>query len=254
MLERALFREDSTLFGYKNHELCDDASNKLLIKQNKKIVGIFQKKILNLLFFFQNKTIPLTKHSSVFNGGIIGSGKRKIRLNNNLSESIVAGNVCELISTIKSCCLLPEEVENKYCDVSLESVTLVSLLLVQFVSPDVMYNGLPWPDEEFAKVTIERDLFIRRLFANTPVLWDLLNFIAVYRPALCYCSVLLRALTATLIHQWKSTGEQSDLNQGLMDTTVKVIDVMALGQLLPPPLSGIRNVLPKLQCFEVSCG
>lgn len=32
---------------------------------------------------------------------------------------------------------------------------MVSLLLVELVSPDVMYNGLPWPDEEFTKVRIK---------------------------------------------------------------------------------------------------
>lgn len=31
---------------------------------------------------------------------------------------------------------------------------MVSLLLVELVSPDVMYNGLPWPDEEFTKVIL----------------------------------------------------------------------------------------------------
>lgn len=103
---------------------------------------------------------------------------------------------------------------------------------------------------------MERDLFIRRMFTNTPLLWELLSFIAVYRPALCYCSVLLRALTATLIHQWKSMGEQSkdDDSQNykmLMDTTIKVINLMALGQLLPPPLSSIRDVIFNLKCFEV---
>lgn len=106
-------------------------------------------------------------------------------------------------------------------------------------------------------MTIERDLSIRRMFTNVPLLWDLLSFVALYRPALCYCSVLLRALTATLIHQWNSTGEQSksagtNNYKYLMDTTTKVIDVMALGQLLPPPLSGIRDILPHLKCFEVT--
>lgn len=81
--------------------------------------------------------------------------------------------------------------------------------------------------------------------------------VAVYRPAICYCSVLLRALTATLVHQWKSMGEQSkdddsENYKSLMDTTVKVIDVMALGQLLPPPLSSIRDVILHLKCYEVS--
>lgn len=37
-----------------------------------------------------------------------------------------------------------------------------------------------------------------------------------------------------------------------MDTTIKVIDIMSLGQLLPPPLSGIRDVIPYLKCSEVN--
>lgn len=107
------------------------------------------------------------------------------------------------------------------------------------------------------QVTIERDLYIRRLFTNTPLLWDLLSFVAVNRPALCYCSVLIRALTATLIHQWNSMGHQSkssetDSYKSLMNTTIKVVDVMALGQLLPPPLSSIRDVIPYLDSNEVS--
>lgn len=36
----------------------------------------------------------------------------------------------------------------------LDGMTCVSLLLVELVSPDVMYNGLPWPDEDFTKVYI----------------------------------------------------------------------------------------------------
>lgn len=38
---------------------------------------------------------------------------------------------------------------------------MVSLLLVELVSPDVMYNGLPWPDEEFTKV-----IFIAYIIRN----------------------------------------------------------------------------------------
>ena len=36
----------------------------------------------------------------------------------------------------------------------MEGATSVSLLLVELVSPDVMYNGLPWPDEDFTKVSL----------------------------------------------------------------------------------------------------
>lgn len=72
------------------------------------------------------------------------------------------------------------------------------------VSPDVMYNGLPFPDEEFTKVTMERDLQIRRTFKTTPILWAILGLVASHRPALCFSSVLLRALCASFLHQWRA--------------------------------------------------
>lgn len=65
---------------------------------------------------------------------------------------MISSNTNELINALKSCCSLPANSENKFVNVSLESITLISLQLVQIVSPDVMYNGLPWPEEEFSKV------------------------------------------------------------------------------------------------------
>lgn len=67
-----------------------------------------------------------------------------------------------------------------------------------------MYNGLTWPDEEFSKVTMERDLQIRRSFKNAPVLWHVMAYIASYKPALYSASVLLRAICASLLHQWRA--------------------------------------------------
>ena len=32
----------------------------------------------------------------------------------------------------------------------------IGLLLIELVAPDVIYNGTPWPEEDFMKVTIER--------------------------------------------------------------------------------------------------
>jgi integrator complex subunit 5 len=42
--------------------------------------------------------------------------------------------------------------QSPFQPVSLDSITTVSLLLVDLISPDIMYNGLPWPEEEFCKV------------------------------------------------------------------------------------------------------
>ena len=32
----------------------------------------------------------------------------------------------------------------------------LALILVEVVSPDIMYNALPWPEEDFLKMTVER--------------------------------------------------------------------------------------------------
>lgn len=144
----------------------------------------------------------------------------------------------------------------------LETMEKVSLFLVENISSDVMYNGLPWPEEEHMKVTIERDLHIRRLFNDIPLLWDLMFMLSKYPPSLCFCSVLLRALTATLLHQWNSLGnrgaslsvsvkEQAHLDS-LAAQTIQLIDLMALGQLLPRPLSNIRDIITALTPNEVS--
>jgi len=69
------------------------------------------------------------------------------------------------LKALNACCADLEKPNN------VEGYSLVSLLLVELVSTDVMYNGLPFPDEEFTRVTMERDMLIRRAFINSPVLW-----------------------------------------------------------------------------------
>jgi len=90
-----------------------------------------------------------------------------------------------------------------------------------------------------SQVTIERDLQIRRRFKDVPLLWTLLELTAWHRPALAYCSVLLRGITATVMANWNT------------EEGVLLVNVMALGQLLPPPLASIRDILPVLQPHQV---
>lgn len=49
-------------------------------------------------------------------------------------------------------------------------MTSVSLLLVELVSPDVMYNGLPWPDEDFTKAVIEFLIILCRYYIKFRVI------------------------------------------------------------------------------------
>ena len=57
----------------------------------------------------------------------------------------------------------------------------------------------------FIKVTIERDLVISKRFEEHPILWKVLAGLAESRPALCYCSVLLRALMAVQMNHWQAS-------------------------------------------------
>ncbi|KAK1117511.1 hypothetical protein K0M31_016544 [Melipona bicolor] len=182
-------------------------------------------------------TMLAQKHSSVFHAGVIGHGPRRPPPQNNIDKEIIALNKILLIDVIKACC---SNRESERYPVNLDALTMVSLLLVELVSPDVMYNGLPWPDEEFTKVTIERDLQIHRTFKDVPLLWTLLELTAWYRPALAYCSVLLRGIAATVMANWN------------IDEGVLLVSVMALGQLLPPPLASIRDVLPVLEPQQIN--
>ena len=142
------------------------------------------------------------------------------------------------------------------------------------VSTDVMYNGLPFPDEEFTKVTMERDLLIRRAFITSPILWALLGFISTHRPALCFSSVLLRALCATALHQWRAKNGKSNLyllnyccnvktfitvnkfesisqSGELLQCTKNLLKILAMGQLLPQPLSNLHVIIEHFEPAEV---
>ncbi|KAM0729054.1 Integrator complex subunit 5 [Formica fusca] len=222
ILENSIDNEQAKHFGAKEKFEPRFEEPLLLHKQNHKQV---------------TSTMLAQRHSSVFHAGVIGHGPRRLPPENSVDKETLALNKMLLMDVIKACCSNQES--DRY-PVNLDALTMVSLLLVELVSPDVMYNGLPWPDEEFTKVTIERDLQIRRKFKDVPLLWTLLELTAWYRPALAYCSVLLRGITATVMANWNT------------EEGVSLVNIMALGQLLPPPLASIRDILPVLQPHQIN--
>ncbi|BES89313.1 integrator complex subunit 5 [Nesidiocoris tenuis] len=189
------------------------------------------------------------RHSSVFHAGIIGSGKRKANPHCPTKEEDVVHNTTLFLKVLRA------SVEGNTNQETLDGVINISLQLVELISPDVMYNGLPWPEEDFCKVTVERDLYIRRILDTVPIVWHLLSFIAHHRPALCYCSVILRAIVATLMGQWFAASQQGrgpGHNTRLIATTTTLLQIMALGQLLPPPLTALSDVVPKIPPNQVA--
>ncbi|VVD05093.1 unnamed protein product [Leptidea sinapis] len=152
LLETAMFREDK-IFGSKPvipnllataREWEDDD---LLITMNQKHGPITQ----------------LTQsHTSVFHAGIIGKGvRRNSSEDDNGIPPILTPNNELLMGALMSCM----DGNNGI----VEGATSISLLLVELVSPDVMYNGLPWPDEDFTKlVQVLRDCLWNYTRDNVP--------------------------------------------------------------------------------------
>lgn len=97
--------------------------------------------------FCSSVTLP-QRHSSVFHAGIIGNGIRNRHLANTNLEGSNDCNVEEVRSHIN----LLLDTLSQCCSFNPGGMTQLSLLLVEIVSPDVMFNGLIWPDEEFTKV------------------------------------------------------------------------------------------------------
>lgn len=104
-------------------------------------------------------------------------------------------------------------------------------------------------------MTVERDLHIANRLRTVPVVWWLLQVVAAHRPALCYCSVLLRAVAAVLVGEWTAAAQQGKVagqDSALIARTVRLLETMALGQLLPHPLSSISLAVPKLPPQQVN--
>ncbi|XP_028824550.1 LOW QUALITY PROTEIN: integrator complex subunit 5-like [Denticeps clupeoides] len=136
--------------------------------------------------------------------------------------------------------------------INAEAAKAVAVALVENICPDVANGELAWPPEDHAKTTVERDIYIRRAFEANPVLFHLLRVVAAGRPALCYCSVILRALLATLLAHWEASREPSVLDSPWhVQASCLLVSCMGEGQLLPPVLSNVHELFPHLTPFEV---
>ncbi|GIY08211.1 integrator complex subunit 5 [Caerostris extrusa] len=204
--------------------------------------------------YMSSITLPQS-HSSVFHSGIIGSGLRITKNVPQLQKDVVLHNKQIILDILQACCKaswrFPLDDTQNVNNSLIPGMKIVALLMVELISPDVMFNGLPWPDEDYLKVTVERDLHIKRMFEDYPILWDILSLVANNHPSLCYCSVLLRAVMAVLLSFWNSSQEKATTNcPKELATSQRLINIMAVGQLLPPPLSYIDEVLPVVTPYE----
>lgn len=184
-------------------------------------------------------------HTSIFHMGTIGSGHfSKHNQTSTPSPDTVKFHTQLLLNTLSVCCAAQPNGEG---------ASTVALLLVELISPDIMFNGFPWP-EEYIKFTFERDLAIKKTFDDYPVAWYLLEFVATHRAALSYCSVLVRALTAALTAFW-NTCPLATTKQApeALTATHRLLEVMVTAQFLPGPLHMLPQIVAVLAPFELVC-
>ena len=205
--------------------------------------------LLESNYKYGTKPVQPLGSTTTFHAGVIGAGARPAAAGKPVSEEeaelnrrLVGGLVTRLAEQS-----YPGQEEG-------EGNKQLALMLVEIISPDIMYNGLPWPEEEFMKVTIERDLSISRLVSRHPLVWTLLSSLASARPSLCYCSVIVRAVVAVLISHWSSHVTSSLTNHpDQLETTVKVLELMAVGQFIPPQLAITPSIIHILDPFQLHC-
>ncbi|GAB1604696.1 integrator complex subunit 5-like [Argonauta hians] len=253
LLEEAFSSENAALFGSKLEPSLDwkqDSNNRHgLLEENQKM----------------GMSLPLPRsYSRVNHAGIIGTGLKPKPFQPPLSEEQISRNRQSLLDVLWTCSYrrLPPSADNrqKHIPVPLVGADRVSSslsrqiasILVTQLTPDMLYNGPAWPDEEFIKVTVERDLWVWRKFEDNPLLWDILDNFAHSSSVLFYCSPLLRSLVATLMNFYEScrTKDACD-SPKYLHAACKVINYMRKSNLLSPPLCYIGELMPLVKSYEL---
>ncbi|NXG17050.1 INT5 protein, partial [Grallaria varia] len=162
-----------------------------------------------------------------------------------------ARNAHAFLSLLLRCCRGSRQGEPDP-GVSPEAAKAVAAALVESVCPEAAGGDLAWPPEEQARGTVERDLRICRRFRDHPLLFPLLRVVAAGRPALCYCSVLLRGLLAALMAHWDACRDaRTAASPWHLHASCALVALLAEGSLLPPVLGNMHELFPQLAPFEV---
>lgn len=193
---------------------------------------------------------------SVFHAGVIGRGLKPPHTPHQRELEEINQNIQIFLSLLLRCCGAgrggPETSQSIAVAVSPEAAQTVAVVLVETVCPDVTNSELTWPPEEHTRNTVERDIQIGRCFRDNPLLFQLLNLVAAGRPALCYCSVLLRGLLATLMAHWEASRENDTTSSPWhLQASCALVACMGEGHLLPPVLSNMHEIFDQLAPFEV---
>ncbi|KAG2459897.1 integrator complex subunit 5 isoform X3 [Polypterus senegalus] len=250
LVEGALHRRNVEMFGGKDDSLTYGYGDETSLEDMKT-------SLLDINCTFGTAVNFSGSVWSVFHAGVIGRGLKPAQVTSNYEQSVVLYNINYFMNVVTQCCTggkyaSLEESQPSIVPINPEAAKMVAVVLVENVCPDMSNSELPWPPEEHTKTTVERDILIRKHFEDNPLLFQLLSLVATGRPALCYCSVVLRGLLATLLAHWESSRETlASSSPWQLHASCALIACMGEGQLLPPVLSNIHEIFHYLTPFEV---
>ncbi|XP_074786374.1 integrator complex subunit 5 [Athene noctua] len=194
---------------------------------------------------------------SVFHAGVIGRGLKTPTGHRETAPEAATRNAQTFLSLLLRCCHGGRPTDHPAltppgAGVNPEAAKAVAAALVEAVCPEAAGGDLVWPPEDQARGTVERDLRICRRFRQNPLLFPLLRVVAAGRPALCYCSVLLRGLLASLMAHWDASREpRTAASPWHLAASCSLVACMAEGSLLPPVLGNMHEIFHHLAPFEV---
>ncbi|XP_065068830.1 integrator complex subunit 5-like isoform X2 [Rhopilema esculentum] len=124
-------------------------------------------------------------------------------------------------------------------------------LLAEVICPEVTPR-MAWPDEEFLKYTIERDIKIKKQFERNPFLWDLLDLISRERPSLCHCTVIVQSLFANCLTYWEVDRKLTvKASPDQLNTTRRILILLRTAGWIPEPWSNSCNFIDFIKPQDV---
>ncbi|XP_003739268.2 integrator complex subunit 5 [Galendromus occidentalis] len=233
LLDGVMDPSTSKLFGAMPRE-ADRVPKQLrmtsLLEENRKIVASFN--------FHQS-------HSSIMRAGVVGDGLRAGRCTQTkiLDSHLIKENQKCFLKTLKVCCGKDKS----------RGMTSIATVICDIVNPDVMFNKPAWPTEDVLKATQEKDVEIRESFKANPMLWKILNMVAIEDPmALKSAAVLIRSLLGCQMTFWKNS-QDSYMSPEQKEITVRVVKLMGVGKLLPSPLADLPLIVDHLNSYHMYC-
>ncbi|XP_064649352.1 integrator complex subunit 5-like [Lineus longissimus] len=263
LMEGALMQENANLLGSKvnmSKQTLTQKDKDSLLEEN-----IKQASSVNL---------PQS-HMTVFHAGVIGDGLRLPPKTNLIPLDQQIFNKQCLIEALLLCgCLepgMPEHPLDSHHDMEVDhhhdqqphtenskkmlsstaSHTLAQIL-VHVAMPDTLYNDIPWPDEDFMRVTVQRDLSIKKTFDDNPILWDVMELVASANVGFMFCSCILRGIIAPLLMFWESSREVSTRNSPKeLEASCRLLECMKRGNLLPEPLCYVGEIFSVVTPYQL---